>query len=878
MKPRVPQVPPRWAQRFLRWYCRPTLVEDLEGDLNELFERNTRTRGAFRAKLIYVVDVLKFVRPYTTRKPSIYEFLRQWIMINNYVKISGRIIVRNTLFSSINIAGLGISMAIGLLLIGLLYDMRQYDRFNEHFDRIYRVINKYQYLNNEDPDFYASTSLRTADVIKESVPGVDQIAVLYRGFEGDISNSEKTASLSGLWANENFLKVFTFNFEGDEATALKNPYSIVLTDESAKKLFGSDNPLGRSVLYPIDSGHREFVVTGVIKNFPKFSHLQFDMLASLATREVTEKDNKNEKAWDNMWNAYVYLLLPENTNIDQFKSTLEVLAENENKKSENIRINLFLQPLSEIALGKEMNNSLGFVMGISEVWIFGILSVIVILSACFNYTNLSVARSMRRAKEIGIRKVAGALRQQVVLQFVVEAVIISLAALVLSLGLFMLFRPFFLSLNDHYARMLSLEISIELIVYFVVLAIAVGVSAGIFPAIFFSRVNAIRALKNSPATKIFRGVSMRKALIVTQFTISLMFIAATIIGYNHYKSILSFDLGFTTENVLNIALQGNNAENLKKELRGLPEIKDVSTSMIITSIGNYWGTKMKYNDPQDSSPVRYNIIDERYIPLHGHELIAGRNFSSKPDGAEETEIIVNEKVLKRFNISRDPNKALDEIVTVNGKKLKIIGVMKDYHYGRATDQEISEVIFRHNAEKPRYLNVKVLTSDWTATRNKIEKIWKKFDQVHPLDAQFYDEQIEKAYGDYSSKIKVIGALSFLAICIAAFGLFGMVVFTTETRLREISIRKVLGATEGGLVYLLSRSFLLLLAFAALIALPATDFFFAKYVLGDYGTTAPVPWVELATGILIVIAMAFLMIAVHTLKVARSNPAKVLKSE
>ena len=530
----------------------------------------------------------------------------------------------------------------------------------------------------------------------------------------------------------------------------------------------------------LDSGHLEFVVTGVIRNVPKSSHLQFGMLASLATREITEKENKNEKAWDNIWNAYVYLLLPESTNVEQLRSNLAGLAASENKKIENTKIKLFLQPLSEIALGKAMNNSLGRVMAINDVWMVGILSVIVILSACFNYTNLSIARSMRRSKEIGVRKVAGALRRQVVTQFVVEAVVIAFAALVLSIGLFMLLKPFFLSLNDHYAKMLSLEISAELIAYFLMLALMVGIAAGFFPAMFYSRVNTIRVLKNLPSSKIFRGVTMRKVLIVTQFTISLMFIAVTIIGFKHYKSILSFDLGFTTENVLNISLQGNDPDLLKKELQEMPEIKNISTSMIITSIGNYWGTRMKYNDPQDSSPVRYNSIDERYIPLHGHKLIAGKNFTAKPPGAEETEVIVNEKILKRFDIAnQEPQKAIGETVTVNGKKMHIIGVMKDYQYGRATDQAISEVVFRFSVDKPSYLNVKVLTTDWAATRAKIDKIWKKFDQVHPLEAEFYDEQIEKAYGDYSSKIKVIGALSILAICIAAIGLFGMVVFTTE---------------------------------------------------------------------------------------------------
>ena len=879
MKFRLSPKPPGWAQRFLRWYCKPELSEDLEGDLNEFFERNMNSNSVFKSKLIYVLDVLKFLRPYIIRKPNIYNLFFRWIMIGSYLKISGRIIVRNRLFSSINIIGLGVGMAVGLLLISVLYDMRKYDRFHEHYDQIYRVVSKFKYLDKEDPDFYASTSLRTGEAIKESIPGIEEMAILYRSFEGDIKHGEKVVSLSGSWASESFFKVFSFAIEGNPETALKEPYSIVLTSESAKKLFGDSNALGKAVLYPTDSGHQEFVVTGIVRDVPQFSHLKFDMLASLSTRTITEKDNEYEMAWNNMWNAYVYLRLPVTSDVKLLQSNLDALATAENKKIENTTIKLFLQPLSEIALGTDMNNSVGDVMGSSDVWMIGVLSVIVILSACFNYTNLSIARSIRRSKEVGIRKVAGALRRQVVGQFVVESVVIALAALVVSFGLFTLLKPFFLSLNDRYAKMLTLDLSPELVLFFILLALVVGVLAGFFPALFFSRVNAIHVMKNISTVKVFKKLTMRKALIVTQFTISLMFVTATIIGYKHYKSILAFNLGFNTENVLNIHLQGNKPELLRKALSEMPEIKNLSSSMIITSVGNYWGTRMKYNDPHDSANVRFNSIDENYIPLHGHKLLAGRNFKANTQSVDETEVIVNEKVLKRFNIGdQDPAKAIGETVTVDGKKMEIVGVMKDYYYGRATDQEISEVVFLYGTREPRYINAKILTSDWHATRDKIEKLWKTIDPVHPLDATFYDDDIEKAYGDYSSKIKVIGALSVLAICIAAIGLFGMVVFTTETKLKEISIRKVLGANEVSLVYLLSKNFLLLLVIAALIALPATDVFFAKYVLGEYGTHAPVPWGELMLSVLLVMASATIMIGVNTLQAARSNPAEVLKSE
>ncbi len=870
--------PPKWANRLLSWYCRPELVEDLEGDLNEYFERNVKSKGIRQARIIYSLDVIKFLRPYTIRKPELFNLLSHVVMINSYIKISRRSILRNKLFSSINIVGLAISMAVGLLLIALLSDMNQYDKFHEHHDRIYRVISNYKYLDQND-DYYASTSIRAAKAIQEDIPGIEKMTMLYRGFEGDMRSGEKKVPLSGHWADESFFSVFTFPMiSGDPSTALKNPYSIVLTEESAKKLFGTVDVLGKSVFYPSNKDEKEFLITGIIKDVPFFSHMRFDMLASFSTRQITEKDNKQELAWDNIWNGYVYLLLPRETNFENFITNLNTISAREDQTVKNTTIKLSLQPMEEISLGEDLNNSIGPVMGSSNVWMIGVLATIVILSACFNYTNLSIARSMRRSREVGIRKVVGALRSHVVTQFVIEAVMIALLSLAFSFLLFGFLKPFFLSLNNQYRKMLLLNISPEVILYFILLAIGVGIVAGLSPAVFFSRVNAMHVLKNMAVVRGFRNVTMRKGLIVVQFTISLMFIAATIIGYKHYKRILAFDLGFDTENVLNIKLHGHKADLLKKELAEIPEIKKISSSSLITSLGNFSVTKMKYVDPSDSTLVNYNSVDENYLPLHGHNLLAGRNFTGKEKNSEESEVIVNEKVLKHFNIAdQDPQKAVGEIVTVDAKKVQIVGVLKDFHYGKSTDKEIREVIFRYSAEA-QYLNVKVISTDWPATFEKINLAWKKIDNVHPLEATFYDEEIERSYNDFSSRIKVIGSLAFLAICIASIGLLGMVVFTTETRLKEISIRKIMGASEGNLVLLLSKGFLVLMAIAALIALPVTHMFFTKYVFDEYADGAPIAWSELTVGMISVIAIAFIMIGSYTLKVARSNPAEVLKNE
>jgi ABC-type lipoprotein release transport system permease subunit len=289
---------------------------------------------------------------------------------------------------------------------------------------------------------------------------------------------------------------------------------------------------------------------------------------------------------------------------------------------------------------------------------------------------------------------------------------------------------------------------------------------------------------------------------------------------------------------------------------------------------------MKYpKTPNDSANVWVNSVDEHYLPLHQHQLMAGTNFKLRPKRGEESEVIVNEQVLKRFNImDKDPHKAIGETVIVRKKKLTIVGVMKDFHYG-SVDKKIEPVVFQYSADEPAgYINAKILSTDWPSTLERIDKAWRKIDKVHQLDATFYNDQIEQHYSQFSVMLKVIGFLAFLAIGIASMGLFGMVVFTTETKLKEIGIRKVMGASEGNLIYLLGKGFLLLLAIAALIALPATYFFFDKVVLVNFAYHQPIGWMELLAGSLAVMALAFLMIGSQTLKVARTNPAEVLRNE
>ncbi len=882
MKPNPRTSPPTWARNFLAWYCKPALLEDLEGDLHEYFERNVLARGARTARIIYIIDVLKFIRPYTLRKPKVAGSLIHFIMFTSYIKTSGRNILRNQLFSFINIVGLAVSMAVGLLLIGMLHDLREYDRFHENYDRIYRLTSRHQYLLNKSEfqnDPFATSSPKAAFEIRNTFPGVEDVAILQRDLSGDFTFQDKTIPLSGLFANEGVLSVFSFPLlHGNPQTALKEPFSVLLTEKSAAKLFGKTDVVGKTITL---NDEREWTVTGILKDIPGFSHIQFDVLGSISTREIIIDDKKYEMAWDNMWDAWTYVLLKEGTDLALFQRNLDALSEREDKTVEHTHIGLSLFPLKNIVAGESQSNQIGPTVGSTVVKILSVLTAVVILSACFNYTNLSIARTLRRSREVGIRKAVGASKSHVTMQYLVESVFISLLALVLAFGIFLFLRSHFIGLEESFQQMLVLNLTPNLIALFIVFAVAVGLIAGILPATFFSRLKTIQVLKNLSGGLKTRKLTLRKALIVFQYTISIVAITATLTMYKQYKHFIAFDLGFSTANVVNIRLQGANADVLQKELSELHEVSGISRSALIQGLGNFWGTGVKNSDvPLDSGTAFYNFIDARYLDLHDFTLLAGRNFTSKADSTEESELIVNEHFLKRFDVGNDhPQDAIGKQILVNGKPLTIVGVAKNFEYGKAdTKRNQQEVMLRHAPDKAQYLNVKIESSDWPGTMSKIESIWKKNDPVHPLDAKFYDTQIEEAYQGLKASMKVGGFLAFMVICIASIGLLGMVVFTTETRLREISIRKVLGASETGLLYLLSKGFVSLLFIASILGLPITYLVFANVVLPQLANTAPLTIWEGIVGVLVVLFIALAMIGSHTIKVSRTNPADVLKTE
>ena len=873
MEKRKTTQPPKLATRFLAWYCRPELLEDLQGDLNEFFQRNLERKGAFIAKLIYILDVLKFMRGYTLRKPSLPRTSN--MMLGSYFKTSTRVILRNKLFSGLNIAGFALSMSVGLLVIALVSDLYSYDDTLQNKDRIYRVNTTIQPTGKRSVDM-ASTSWKAGNLIRQEIPGVESITILRRGFGGDASIGDNRIPVGGFYADEQFFRVFSFPLlKGIAETALREPRSLVLTRTTAKKLFGTADPMGRFIKFDTVN----YTVTGVMEDIPKLSHLQFEMLVSLSSIDATKSSSDgNYMDWSNVFSNYVYVLLSKNSRIGDFTTALARMNDRENRLLKDRKILLSPQSLKHIVIGKSLRNTTSPSFDYAVIFILCGLSLVILLSACFNYTNLSMARSLGRSREVGIRKVMGASKGQVAGQFISESVLISLFSLCVAFLIFLFIRKQFLAFAPQNADTFSLSLSPKLLIYFILLAIIVGIVSGFLPSLFYSKINAVQVLKKIDTLSVFRHISLRKALIVIQYTFSMIFIVMTIIGYDQYKNFVHFDLGFKTDGILNIDMQGNKDDVFVTELSTLPSVKGVSKSLLVSSLGSIYGTGIKYKDPLDSDEVDLNVVDEHYLPLHQYDFLAGENFTPKPQDTTETETIVNETLLRRFNIGhKNPEKALGEWVLINHKQLMIVGVLKDFHYG-TLDRKIGPTAFRYSAEPGRFVNVKISGSNAQATLTSIETLWKRIDKVHPLQARFYDEQIEEAYRFFIVITKSIGFLALLAVCIASLGLFGMVVYTMEKRRKEVSIRKVLGASNGSLLLLLSKGFLYLLSIAALIALPLTWVFFDRVVLVAFAYHRPVHFSEVMMGLFITGGIALLMIGLQTMRIVRSNPAMVLKTE
>lgn len=867
--PKIPSL----AYRLFKWFCKDPLFEELEGDLEETFLRNKEKHGLKKARRIYTREVLKMIRPSVVSKPTSGPG-HQAALLGSYVTISLRNLKRNKLFSFINIFSLSVAMSAGLLVIGMITDLLKFDEFHEHKHEIYRVISSPVY-QARPLDVQASSPRYLGREMMQHISGI-QVTNLGRRMQGNATANEKNLIIKGIYADEHFFDFLSFDLKkGNKSTALKEPFSILLSESFVDKSFKDKDPIGETVEI---EGLGNFIVTGIVADPPQFSHLQFEAIVSISTTPLLANQGvlaKSHDQWENLDRYYNYIYIPDNTQKANVESWLKSTAPTFFQDQEYFTASFELQPINQIVPGPDISDSIGPKMIYLPIIILSVIAAAILLSAIFNYTNLSMARSLCRAREVGVRKLNGATRSSIFGQFTVEAIILSLFSLCLGILFFRFLRAGFIGLLPRAEEMVRLELSVELLGLFVVFAILTGLIAGLSPSIFFARLSSLSALRSGKMLKTLSGINFRKGLIVAQFTLSIIFVMAVIITNKQYTYSLNKDMGFEKANILNLSLQGNDPEIMRAELLKLPEVSEVSFSSYITGVGTWNNLQLVDARNQDTVWVHDLFVDHRYLDNMHIELLAGRNFSEVENQFHESTILVNETFVKNFGLG-SPSEALGTVFTVHGETVEIVGVIRDIIYANL-EEHINSFVLR-NGSRYNYANLKISSTNMIGTLDKVEGVWDSIDKKHRMEAQFMDQQIEDYFKFLVDFMKIFGFVGFLAISISSLGLFGMALYATQTRLKEIGIRKTFGASERMLIFLLSKGFFKMVTLAVLIGSPICYFLFDKLILAQQVYRTKITVIEVGGSILFLMVLCLATIITQTWNAARTNPANVLRDE
>ncbi len=834
--------------------------------MEEQFYINIENIGLGRAKSIYRREVLKMMRSSVIKKRQKRQ-LNNISMYQNFLKVAFRSLAKHKLFSFINITGMAIGMSVCLLVVNLIYDAYKFDEFHEHKDRIYRVTS-----TPIQPGFQVNENATSppplASKIQSELPEVEEVVSIQRRFNGQLRLQDENIRLQGIYASANFFEVFSFELiQGNKYAALKAPNSIILTQESAFKLFPNENPMGKVVSF---SNQGEYLVTGIVETPPAHSHMNFEVITSLKPLESSIEN------WKNFNTHYTYLLLKKEYNEQKLRQWLSGLNQDIYGQLENLDVSFKLQALTSIIPGRDLNNQIGGEFYVTPIIILGGIALAILLSACFNYTNLSIARALRRAKEIGVRKVVGSSKSHVLVQFTIETVLITILSVVFSIVIFSWIKPFFLANIPKIDSVLQLETPPILFAYFVGFALVVGILTGLIPALFFARIKPLNALRSGSSMRLSSRLNIRKALVVVQFTLSMVFLVGVSILFKQYNYSVNFDMKFQKENVLNIPLQGNDLNKLLPEFEKIPEVTNISASSMIPGTGVWERSILKDPRTNDSTYNFTMAISPTYFDVYGIEILAGRVFNPQPLGSPMSEIMVNQHFVKAYGFESISD-VLGKQFYIKNQPLTIVGVFQDFQY-QSIEEPITSLVMFEKAASFEYLNLRVQSGDINAAIGKMEAAWKSVDKEHKMEAKFLDQELQDLFGLFLVFMKVLGFLGIVAISIACLGLLGMAIFNVETRVKEIGIRKAIGASVGDLVMTLSKTFLVLVVIAVVLGSFASYFLYEGLFLSQIHNNAGLNLADFLKALILLTALSALAVGSQTWRAAKANPVQSLRNE
>ncbi|WP_153796211.1 ABC transporter permease [Foetidibacter luteolus] len=803
-------------------------------------------------------------------------------MFKNYFKTAWRNLWKNRFSSAINIAGLAIGMAACIIIMLFVFYEKSFDSL--HSKNIYRLDEVQKFEGMVAPQNVALSMYPMGPTLKAEFPEVRNFTRVRSNSKVDLTYKDKKIFFPSInLVDSTFLEIFDFKLlKGNRATALQKPNSMLLTVESAEKLFGKEDPMGKTVVRYVGDT-TPFTITGILENVPENSHLQFDGLASFSTIARPEFMNN----WGGNW-LVTYLELAPNTNIAAMEKKFPDYLKRHMAEGENWKhYELFLQSLKDVhaksgTITHDYNNYQKF--DSQYTYVFSIIAFIILLIACINFMNLSTARSAERAKEVGIRKTIGAERLQLAVQFIGESVLLALIALVLAVTMVKLFLP---SVNNLSQRQLDLPLFSNFATLAVIIAAAllVGLVAGLYPAAYLSSFKPIKVLKGSVQTGKNKSL-LRNVLVVGQFTGAVFLIISTVFAVRQLRYMQNKDAGFNREQVMIIPLDratSQKYESFKQEFQKSSLVTAVSASQ--QTLGNnlhQTGVVFHGDGPARELTTSQVVVDYDYLTLYKIPLVAGRNFSKDYATDNAKAYIVNETMAKEL-LKGNPKAKYESLLGRHygfggmDSAGTIVGVAKDFNFNSLHHKIETLSILCQKDWGFSEISVRINAAKAGEAITYVESVWKRLAADHPFEYSFLDEHFEELYRADKAVSEIVGVLATLAVIISCLGLFGLASYSAERRVKEIGIRKVLGASVQNIVGMLSRDFVRLVVIANLIAWPLAWFAVYKW-LQDFAYRINISWwIFLVAGIIAVL-IALATVGFQAIKAAISNPVKSLRTE
>ena len=795
-------------------------------------------------------------------------------MLKNLIKTAFRNIVRDRVYSLINVLGLTIGITSCIFLMLYVMDELSFDKYHKNGNNIYRVIT---HITEQDDDFtWVVAQIPFAPTVRDKYPEVEKSIrfigmgrVLYK--KGDLRFYEEEV----FAADSAVFEVFSYDFiSGDPVTALYDPNTIVVTRDMAVKYFGKVDVLGES----LETEDNLYKITGVIENVPKNSHFSFDALISMSSLNERRRTGN----WGN-FGVYTYLFTPALDDPADFEAKLSEIYDEFCApifKQYGINFDYKLQRITDIHLHSRYEGESDVNGDIKYVYIFSVVAMFMLIIASINYMNLATARSSRRSREVGIRKVMGSYRFQLISQFIMESLLLSVFAFIMSLLLVVAILPAFNDLLDKEISMMFV-MQPEIFLGLVAIIVLVGVLGGSYPAFYLSSFKPVAVLKSKLSGR-GGNAFLRKGLVVLQFSISIVMIVCTWLVYDQLHFIMDKDLGFNKEHIIRISLPTDEMRQkypvLRSKLLESPEVKNVGTAT--TSPGYGVGKNLINVEDQNGEMVERGIdqygIDYDYLSTLGFTIVEGRDFSREVTSDTSKAVIVTEAMTARMGWDSPIGKKFDfDLGNEESEPLMVVGVVKDYHHASLYD--IIEPILFYLRENNRVLHVKVDGRDIKNSLVKVEQVWKDVHPDHPFDYTFLDQEFAEQYQNDEKRGQIFTIFAALTMAIACLGLLGLASYTAEQRTKEISIRKVVGASTQSLVYLVSREFIILVLISIIVGLPIAYLFMQQW-LQNFAYAMDINWISFVLASIIALLITFSTVSYHTIRAALANPVDALKEE